>query len=386
MEKQYNVLFVDDDERILNSFRRMLRENKDIIFYFASSAQNAIDIVQKYTIDIIISDMKMPYMDGSSFLTYIQNNYPNIIRIVLSGYSEEEIVIKSFKYAHQFIAKPLSANKIIEIIWQIIKYEKYLSNDSVRNVINSISFLPSIPNLYAEIEKEILSENFSLRNVAEKISKDIAISTKLLQIVNSAYYGLARNILDPKVAVNLLGIEIVKSVVLMSGLFQRKYKSPKIEKFLEKLWEHSYIVASVAKKLASIETSDNKILDEIFAIGIIHDIGILVMLELNFYIEIVDDMFNLENDLIEKENYTYKTNHCIIGAYLLTLWGFPVKIIDIVENHHTHRNTGDIYLDSIVLANELELRKNKISVIERIHQRFNNKEKIDDILTSFGYI
>ncbi|HRR17583.1 MAG TPA: response regulator [Ignavibacteriales bacterium] len=386
MEKKFNILFVDDDERILNSFKRLLRDNENIKYYFSNSAEQALEILKEKAIDIIISDMKMPYMDGSSFLSYVHLHYPGIIRIILSGYSEEEVVVKSFKYAHQFIAKPLSANKINELILQLIKYEKYLSNDAVRNVINSISYLPTIPSLYAEIEKEILSENFSIRNIAEKIAKDISISTKLLQIVNSAYYGVARNIIDPKVAVNLIGIEVVKSVVLMSGLFQKKYKNPRIEKFLEKLWEHSFKVASIAKSLAEIDTKDNKTLDEVFAIGILHDIGILVMLDLNFYIEIIGDMFNIETDLIEKENYTYKTNHSVIGAYLLNLWGFPMKVIDVIENHHTNRITNDIYLDAIILANDLELKKNKVLVIDKIYQRYKDKSKVDNLLTEFGYI
>jgi HD-like signal output (HDOD) protein len=381
MEKKYNVLFVDDDSNILNSIKRILsRKDEHFNYFFATSGEEGLKIIQEYKVDIVISDMKMPIMDGANFLSHVYLYNPNIKRLILSGYSDEHLAIKSLKYAHQFIAKPIDANKINQLILQLIRYEEYLNNPSIRDVINNISILPTIPKLYLEIEEELKSENYSIRKIAEKVSQDISISVKLLQIVNSAFFGISRNIVDPKIAVNLLGIEIVKSVVLFSGLFKDKKNDARVNNFLEKIWEHSFRVATIMQKIIKIVLKDQKIADEAFGIGIIHDIGILVMLEIKDYINIAEKLFDDEKDLTELENYTYKTNHCVIGAYLLNLWGLPQILIEAIEKHHSAQLTDELVLDVLILANQLDFAKDKNQIKNKIVEKFGHVNEIKQVI------
>jgi len=117
MNSKFNILFVDDEVRLINGLRRMLFRQRDSWgMYFALSGFEALDILSKNSIDILITDMRMPQMDGAELLVKIVEKYPGVIRIILSGHSDEELILKSVRTAHQFIAKPVSAEILVNSI------------------------------------------------------------------------------------------------------------------------------------------------------------------------------------------------------------------------------------------------------------------------------
>lgn len=114
---QNRILFVDDESFILSGIRRSLRPyRKEWDMSFCEGAQAALTLLEKEQKDIIFSDMRMPGMDGSELLRIVREKYPEMIRIVLSGYSENEEIVKEEKLAHRYLSKPCSPDDIKNII------------------------------------------------------------------------------------------------------------------------------------------------------------------------------------------------------------------------------------------------------------------------------
>ena len=101
------LLFVDDDPAVLQGLRRMLRVMADEWeMSFAESGQQALQMMKKVPVDMVVSDMRMPGMDGAQLLKEVKNNFPGTIRIILSGYVDETAIIRSSGSVHQFLSKP----------------------------------------------------------------------------------------------------------------------------------------------------------------------------------------------------------------------------------------------------------------------------------------
>jgi len=286
MNSKLNILFVDDEVRLINGLRRMLFRQRDSWeMYFALSGFEALDILSKNSIDILITDMRMPQMDGAELLVKIVEKYPGVIRIILSGHSDEELILKSVRTAHQFIAKPVSAEILVNSINRAMQLQGFLSNKNIADVINGIEELPSIPAIYLKLEQELNSQNVSLSKVGELISEDVSISAKILQIVNSAFFGLAKETADVISAVNILGTNIIKSI-LITLKFQNFVTDKEAKYFsLEKLWNHSQKVARIAQQVYNKFGDKTFSQKEVYAAGLLHDIGKIVLLRHTNYIE-----------------------------------------------------------------------------------------------------
>jgi len=196
--------------------------------------------------------------------------------------------------------------------------------------------LPSRPSLYLEIMRELRPNNANAKVVGELVSKDLAISTKLIQVVNSAYYGLAQQVTEPSDAVLLLGLDTTASLVLSIEAFARFDKVKPLYFSIDQIWKHSQALAQAAKKITEVMTHDYDLAKDAFTAGLLHDIGKLT-LALNF-----EEQYQGALKLAEKrklpacevESEVFGASHAEAGAYLLSLWGLPFPIIEAVASHH----------------------------------------------------
>ena len=216
-----NILFVDDEANVIRGLKRMLRVLKeDWEFYFAKGGEEALEIMEQTLMNVVVSDMRMPNMNGSELLELVKEKYPSTIRIILSGQSNEELALKSTRTAHKFIAKPIEPEKLKQTIQQSYKLHEFLNDENLRIVINGINRLPSLPKTVLEIEEELAKESFSLQRVIEIVSNDPIMSAKILQVVNSAFFGLAQSIANVGQAVNLIGADTIKSLIIYIQVFK----------------------------------------------------------------------------------------------------------------------------------------------------------------------
>ena len=353
------VLFVDDESRVLDGIRRMLHADRARWeMDFAISGDAALKACEKTSFDVVISDMRMPSMDGATLLTHIRDRYPNTVRIVLSGNSEMESVMRAVPVAHRFLAKPCDVSELRATIERVCILQELLDNASLRRVVGAIGQLPSLSATYTSLTQALRTPNTPTSKVADIIEQDIAMSAKVLQLVNSSFFGLQRTVTSVPNAVTYLGMETIKNLVLVAETFRVFVPHSCIpQSFCETIQQHAHRTAYLATKLPV----DRAIRDLVFVAALLHDIGRLVLASR------VPDQFcavrALAEDkgceIFEAEEILLGTSHAEIGAYLLGLWGIPHLAVEAIAHHHRPLRISHSGFDSSVaiyvanlLANE----------------------------------
>lgn len=363
-----SILFVDDEPKILQGLQRMLRPMRDEWqMWFANSGEESLCLLEQQNVEVVVSDMRMPRMDGAQLLTEVRSKYPQIIRIILSGYSEKEMVMKSVGAAHQYLSKPCDAEILKLTIESVRSFQNILNNDVLRRLVAQMPNVPSLPDLYYALTEELNNPEPSAQKVAEIIKKDIGMTVKILQIVNSAFFSSRRTISDTKEAINYLGLDTISSLTLGLGVIsQFEGKQFSGIRFAD-VWSHSTNVGAIANKIA--RSVDAQIATDAFTAGLLHDIG-EVILAAN-----LPEQFALVNKLRVRENISkteaekeiFDATHADVGAYLLGIWGLPKNVVEAVAYHH----------------NPSEARNNSFSALTAVHaaNAINNYAKAPQELT-----
>jgi len=214
------ILFVDDEPMVLKGLQRSLRKMRDEWeMTFASNSKEALDILGSEPYDVIVSDLRMPEMDGAQLLAEVKSKHPEVVRIILSGQVEQETTFKSVQLAHQSLSKPCDADILKHTLNKLFALRNLLEDESIKRIVSQTETLPSLPAVYTEVVGELQSPEPSVQKIGDIISKDMGMAAKILQVVNSAFFGLVRKISNPKEAVMLLGTETIKALVLSVKIF-----------------------------------------------------------------------------------------------------------------------------------------------------------------------
>lgn len=344
MSKQ-QILFVDDEPMVLQGLQRILRPLRgewDMVF--AESGAKALECMASQPFDVIVSDMRMPGMNGSELLKEVMRRYPTTVRMVLSGHADRDLVSQCVGVAHQYISKPCDPEQLKAMVRNACNLAGRLVDDKVKRVIGAIDQLPNAPEVYLELKQALAQEEVDPRILGAIIQKDPGMTAKILKLVNSAFFGLRRTIGDAQEAVAYLGIDIVKTLVLTNSIFQQSKPFETRAFGISDVWHHSMSVAAGAKAIAKAEGMPLAAQEEAFVGGILHDVGVLILAS-NF-----PEMYNRSTELVEAEHIQLSTaeqeifgvTHAEVGAYLMGLWGLPAGILKIVSQHHRpHAFEGD---------------------------------------------
>jgi len=331
------ILFVDDEPNLLAGLRRMLRPmREEWEMGFASGGEEALGFLANEPFDVVVSDMRMPGMDGAQLLSEVKQRYPQVVRIVLSGHSEKETVFRSVGPAHQYLAKPCDPRQLKDVISRACALRDLLSEDSLRNLVSQMSTIPSLPETYTEIVKELQSPEASIKEVGQIISKDVGMTAKVLQLVNSAFFGLRRHVSDPAQAASFLGVDTLKALVLSIQVFSH-FDAVEIEGLcLDTLWTHSVMTGALAKRIAAVEDVPEELRDHAFLAGLLHDAGKLIIAAnlAEPYSKILAAVEHERLAFAEAERRILTNTHAEVGAYLLGLWGLADPIVEAVAFHH----------------------------------------------------
>lgn len=337
------ILFVDDEANVLAGLRRMLRSQRKIWdMQFANGGAEAIELLEQQPFDVVVSDMRMPGVDGAALLTHVAEFYPNTVRLVLSGQSEHEKIFRAVGPAHQFMSKPCDPEVLVSTIHRACGLHGHLKDESLRQLTSQITSLPSLPNIYRDLLHELELDDASMDRVGEMIESDLAMSAKVLQLVNSSFFGLPQHVTSPKHAVLLLGLDIIRPLALTANAFSQ-YDDPGVQGFsLENTMHHGIAVATAARRIAESEAGQAQLVDDAFIAGMLHDIGKLI-LAVNLtdkFQEAVSLAQTTARSLWEAELEVFGTTHSEVGAHLLGLWGLPDPIVEAVAFHHCPSRSG----------------------------------------------
>lgn len=326
------VLFVDDEPNILDGLRRMLRSLRhQYEMQFALSGREALECMTRERYDVVFSDMRMPGMDGAELLVRIQKEYPHTIRVMLTGHADEQSILRTIGVVHQFLAKPCDPEVLKAILVKSAALQDILGDGNLKDIISQIGTLPTMPAVYDKLRKAISVAEVDINRVGGIIEEDMAMSAKVLQLVNSAFFGIYSRVDSPARAVRLLGIDTIKALVLGLEIFQQlKVESDQIS--VDSLWHHSLAVGKIAKAIAVEETDSADIIGHSFLAGTMHDIGKLVLI--SHFPEKYLDALRLAREnkmfLVKAEERVFGVRQGALGAYLLGLWGFDNAVIEAI--------------------------------------------------------
>lgn len=341
-EKKKRIIFVDDETNVLEGLRRMLRPMRnEWDMAFAGSGSEALEAMAAEPFDVIVSDMRMPDMDGSELLKAVMERWPETIRFVLSGQSDKETILRSIGPTHQYMAKPCDADLIRSTIARAFALRSVLHNPALKQIVSQIDSLPSLPDLFLQVQKELTSEDSSVGRIGELIEKDVAMSAKILQLVNSAFFGLRSPVTSPSQAASLLGLDLLKSLVLVAHVFAQSKAKPLPGLSVETLHHHSLAVASFARTIARAEAAEKSISDHSFLAGALHDMGQLILMTNmpDRYGEVLERVRSEGVPIMDAEREVIGATHASVGAYLLGLWGFPDPVVEAAVFHHAPKQS-----------------------------------------------
>jgi len=331
------ILFVDDDELALRGLERLLRSMRsEWDMEFVDSGAKALERMAEASFDVVVSDMRMPKMNGAELLNEVMKRHPKTVRLILSGYADRELILKCVGSTHQYLAKPCEGKALKMTVLRATQLESSLESDTLRKLVTRCDVLPSVPAVYSEIIEALQDLECDTETIGSIIVKDAAMTAKILKLVNSAFFGLGRQIASPSEAVGYLGTDTIKSLILFANTFSQELPVKLDGLSMDSLWSHSLQVANAAKLVASIEGAARDLVDESYVAGLLHDVGKLVLAaNLGREYEQALEIARLRNvPLRAAEREVFGADHADIGGYLLGLWGLPVPVIEAIAFHH----------------------------------------------------
>ncbi|MES9925598.1 MAG: response regulator [Candidatus Thiodiazotropha endolucinida] len=346
------ILFVDSDSNQLQSLKRTLREFRDKWqLHYAEDAQQALEIMQQAAVDIVVSETQLAGMPGSELLKEIKLHYPSTTRLLFSGQAMRTPAQEVVHHTHQFIAKPCSSDELINILHRVFHLRSLLNNPSIEEMISSLGTLPSLPSTYQQMITALQSDTASVQDIGKIVAQDIGMSGKILQMVNSAFFGLPQQVASPERAVTLLGIEAVSNLALTAGVFSQLDPDVMKEFHLEQLWQHSLLVSGLVQRLSQAAGMDQQQRQLPIMAGLMHDLGKLLLATQNSteYRRIVQQAGRDNAPLYEIESESLWCSHATVGAYLMGLWGLPFSAVEAVALHHTAEEQSRERLDCLLV-------------------------------------
>jgi Predicted signal transduction protein len=327
----HSILFVDDEKAILKSLERLFI-NDDFKLYFAQDGKTALKIMYEHNIEMVVSDMRMPKMSGHKLLREIQLLYPDTIRIILSGYSDEQEIYKAVLdgSAKIYLLKPWEPLHLLDVIRHMFKFKDMLASKNILDVIDKIDQLPVVTNIYNRI-CTLIEKEASIPEVAAVIEEDATVSAKILQLINSAYYN--KKIGSVKQAVIYFGLNVVKIMVLSTSIFN--YVDANSSPYFNNLFSQQSMLTNKILEVIYKAAYKKKLPENYMTAGLLHDIGLVVMQQ-----QFPDKYFSAfkqsspETSFYEAEHEMFGVTHQEIGGYLLEWWGIPYPIVESCLLHH----------------------------------------------------
>ncbi|WP_285597110.1 HDOD domain-containing protein [Kineosporia sp. NBRC 101731] len=329
---------MDDEPHLLAGLRRSLHGHRPTWqTRFAGSGPEALEMIDAGGIDAVVSDMRMPGMDGARLLTEVQRRSPGTARIVLSGQADIDAVLAVVRSAQKFLAKPCEVNVLVEAVERTLEVQRQLTDPYLRALIGGIESVPSLPVVYHELVSAMNAADTGLDRIAEIISRDIAATTDLLKLVNSAFFGLPRTVVTVRTAVSLLGLDNIQALILTGHVFR---VSADLSSHLDvrALQSRALARAGIARAVAHAEGWPAYECDIVALACLLRDVGRLVLTEgLPEQADALAAVLAERSPVTPPDMAALEREHfgCTVAqasAYLLGLWAFAPSVVHAVAN------------------------------------------------------
>jgi len=329
------VLFVDDEPKILAGLRRLLYSlRRHWQMDFVSSGAEALQRLSEEPFDVVVTDIRMPGMDGAELLRQVRQLYPGTVRVVLSGQCDQQTVLRCVGPAHQFLAKPCEAETLRNTVVRASHLREQLGNEQVKQAVCHIQGLPLQNDVYDQLLSELSLDEPSADRAAALVKSDVAASAKVLQLVSSSFFGSPQRVADPVRAATLLGVEILQGLTQQKEVFRPLEGTGELAEHLAAINRSSLAVAEAARAVAMAETEDAHLVGDAYLAGMFHLLGSVVLLDVfgTRYAGVLQKMREgVSRADAEKE--LFGATHDEVSAYLAGLWGLPDPVVQALAHY-----------------------------------------------------
>jgi HD-like signal output (HDOD) protein len=304
---------------------------------FVSGAVDALHSLGRTAFDVVVSDMRMPGMDGVQLLKEVQSRFPQVMRIVLSGQSDQAMIDRSHGATHQYLAKPCRPELLKGILLRACHLQELLPDQQMRCLVTGMSSIATLPLLHRALMRELEMEHPSPTAITAIMSEDLGMTAKLLQIAHSTSVRGGEMASTVEEAVNMLGVETIRSMVRSGEGCSVMSEASSGYLNIDQLWTESLKTGSLARAIAQAEQASPQTINQAGTAGLLHEIGGLIMAghASERYAQTLELSQDRKCPLWQAEQQLFNCTHAQVGGYLLGLWGIAEPIVEAVTYHHT---------------------------------------------------
>ncbi len=330
-EDRLRIVFVDDEQRILDGLRRQLHAHRDRWdMRFALSGAEALRMLAAQPADIVVSDMRMPGMTGGELLQEVHRLHPSTTRIILSGQTDQADLLRDLVCIHQYLQKPCEPPQLYNAIERTFTLSRRLHQPRLRLAANRVRGLPPGSESYHALIAELSKEDSSVAGAAQIVSRDPALTVKVMQLVNSAFFGIPRKISSAHDAVSLLGLKTLHAIVVAGRLFEIVDDPHADRARLARLWATSFQISESAARLARLDGASPAAQQHARLAGLLSLIGraILMTADPTGHAEIVTASHKSGRTIDSCEQEAYGASQDDVTAYAMGLWAFSDELVE----------------------------------------------------------
>ncbi len=374
--QQPNVLFVDDDRDHLQSLAAVLRDYATHWrIEYLNDPREAVEVLQRRSIDVIVSDLSMPQMNGIDLLEHARQLQPQAVRIVMSGENEEAALLRAIPFVHQWLTKPVKPEMLYAAVDRAIASGTFVHRDDLRAILGNTQALPSIPSLFAEVARLIADPEIDLDRVATVVERDPGMAAKVLQMANCAFYRPERPLASIREAVMRIGLRTLANCVLAAEMFYSMPRDDRQTAILvgaieTRARQQTMLLTQWCEHAVELGPDVRELLP---TAGLLHEVGALVLLQFDPLTHRtahrLAQRHKLSLEVLERR--LVGASHAKVAASILGTWGLPWPLIDLLANHHDpdrcHAHTdlcsmlaaAEVFVTTPWLIAEFERRANE---------------------------
>jgi HD-like signal output (HDOD) protein/ActR/RegA family two-component response regulator len=373
------ILFVDDEPNILKGVTRLLRPKRsEWAFHTCERGTEALEWLSDNPCDLVISDVKMPGMNGIEFLRKVRSTFPDKVRLILSGQVDKDSITDSIGIVHQYLSKPCAYDELHSCLNGIFFAESRFDHTALKPSLCTVSFLPVRRNTYDKL-CEALQNPVDFATVAGIIDTSPQLTSLLLKITNSPYFGARKSVYSGGQAFKIIGVRLLREIIECHKselLYEGEHESS-----LEAFERYSFLTGYFAKNLAALESADSNLQEYLFTAALLHAVGLIFLAEDFPHLLQTAEQTDFESSRDLHVDEELGATFTEMSAYLLSLWGAPIKMIEAICTCVHPDQASD---DALSLAHIINVASNLALEVHQVVQgawplSLNNEQFVQSV-------
>jgi HD-like signal output (HDOD) protein len=337
------ILVVDDKPDTFAALREALRPlGPSWQVEYAPSGEAALAALARSPVDVLVAEETIASMDGVTLLTRVRDQHPTTIRMIVSGTTRPGLATI---LSHRLVSKPANVDELTKLIKRSCALHERTAGVEAFRKSMATTALPSRPGVYMELNQVLSNPDWEPHQVSAVLERDVAMSAKVLQLANSALFGLTSTVTSVRDAVLYLGVDTIRSLALTAEAFGKVAPQGNAAFSLEAFQVHAMLVARITATILPAGRTQQ----EAITAALLHDIGKLVLISDGGpgWSQLNEQARDREVPVHVLEEQTQGVTHAGIGAHLLSLWGLPDGIVEAVAHHHDPSAVDGLAFDGV---------------------------------------